>query len=167
MITIEELTPDYFALCAEWLSRPEINRWLTAEWRGRTVESTTLAMLLRNKKNRVWLSMCDGQPCGIVAIADLDAGDHTGRVGSILGESGQSGKGITSQALRQMCASAMQEMGLNSLYAWAMEDNAPSRRVLEKAGFQPSGRIRQAAVSAGRQVDRLYYDLTAQDLSPG
>ncbi len=164
MITIEDLTPEHFALCAEWLSRPEINRWLTAEWRGRTVESTTLAMLLRNKRNRVWLSLYQGQPCGIVAITDLDAGDRTGMVWYILGESGHSGKGITSQALQQMCVRALQEMGLSSLYAWAMEDNAPSRRVLEKAGFQPSGRIRQAAVSAGQQVDRLYYDITAMNL---
>lgn len=166
MITIQKLEPEYFTLCAEWLSRPDINRWLTAEWRGRTIERTTLAVLLRNKRNRVWLSVYDERPCGIVAIADLEAGDGTGMAWYILGESRHQGKGITSKALRQMCARAMMEFNLKSLYAWAMEDNVASCRVLEKAGFRPAGRIRLAAISGGRNVDRLYFDIIAEDVEP-
>ena len=164
MITIQVLTPDSFALCAEWLSKPELNRWLTAEWRGRTVEPTTLAMLLRNKKNRVWLSMYKGEPCGVVGIADLDLLDHTGMAWYFLGDTSLSGKGITSEALKRMTAEAFKDLRLRSLYAWVMEDNIPSRRVLEKAGFQQSGRIRNAAVSAGKQVDRVYFDIVPDEV---
>lgn len=163
MITIQALTPDSFPLCAEWLSQPETNRWLTAEWRDRAVEPKTLAIFLRNKKNRVWLSMYKRVPCGIVAIADLDLVDFTGMAWYFLGEKSLSGKGITSDALKQMTAKAFTELGLKSLYAWTMEDNLPSRRVLEKAGFQYSGKLRQAAFSAGSQVNRIYFDITINE----
>jgi RimJ/RimL family protein N-acetyltransferase len=55
-------------------------------------------------------------------------------------------------------------MGLASIYAWIMEDNAASQRVLQKAGFREAGRIRCAACSGGRQVDRIYFDLVAAEI---
>jgi hypothetical protein len=45
-----------------------------------------------------------------------------------------------------------------------MEDNAASHRVLQKAGFREAGRIRRAASSGGRQVDRIYFDLIASEV---
>ena len=66
-----------------------------------------------------------------------------------------------------MCTEAFKDLGLRSLYAWAMEDNAPSRRVLEKAGFKISGRLRNAAVSAGKQVDRVYFDILPDEVREG
>ena len=52
-------------------------------------------------------------------------------------------------------------MQLQSIYAWIMEDNVASQRVLEKAGFSPAGRIRRATCSGDRQVDRVYFDIVA------
>jgi hypothetical protein len=41
MVAIQDLTPEHFKLVARWLSKPEINRWLAAEWRSRVVSSTS------------------------------------------------------------------------------------------------------------------------------
>jgi hypothetical protein len=79
MITIEELTPANFELVAGWLSRPETNRWLTAEWRGRAAASVVVAMAVRNRKNRLFLVHCSGQACGLTALADIDTADRTAR----------------------------------------------------------------------------------------
>lgn len=159
MISIRDLVPDDFARVAGWLSRPEVNRWLTSEWRGREVQPATIAMAVRNKRNRLFLVSDDATPCGMAALADIDVADRTAMVWYVLGEPGLGGRGITSEAVRLVARKAFAELGLASVYAWIMEDNVASRRVLEKAGFREAGRIRDATCSAGRQVDRIYFDL--------
>jgi RimJ/RimL family protein N-acetyltransferase len=63
---------------------------------------------------------------------------------------------------------AFTEMGLASVYAWIMEGNAASRKVLQKVGFREAGRIRCASSFGGRQVDRIYFDLvSSEEAQPG
>jgi RimJ/RimL family protein N-acetyltransferase len=159
MTTIEELTPHHFKQVAGWLSQKEINRWLTSEWRNREGNPSILAIAARNRKNRLFLVRSDGEPCGLVGLADIDLADHTAMVWYLLGEARYARRGVTSDAVRQMADVAFREMGLASVYAWIMEDNLASRRVLEKSGFRECGRIRNAASSSGKQVDRVYFDL--------
>ena len=161
--TIEELTQPYFDLVAGWLSDPEINRWLTAEWRGRIVSPGLIAIMVRSKKNRVFLVRSNGQPLALTALADIDTADATAMVWFFLGDSAFSGQGIVSQAVRQMVRKCFQEIKLESLYAWTMEDNLASAKVLQKVGFHEAGRIRRATCSNGRQVDRIYFDMPASE----
>jgi RimJ/RimL family protein N-acetyltransferase len=164
MVTIQDLTPEHFALVARWLSKPEINRWLAAEWRNRVVNSTLISIAARNRKSRLFLVRYDAQPCGLVALANTNAADKTAMVWYVLGEEEFSGRGITSEAVTQLTRFCFREMGLASVYAWIMEDNAASRSVLQKAGLREAGRIRCAASSGGRQVDRIYFDLIASEV---
>jgi RimJ/RimL family protein N-acetyltransferase len=161
--TIEELTQPHFDLVAGWLSNREINRWLTAEWRDKTTTSVLLAMMIRNKKNRVFLVYWNGRPVGLTALADIDVVDATAMVWYFLGDPTLAGKGIVSSAVMQMAKKCFQELNLKSLYAWAMENNLASTKVLEKAGFRKAGKLRQAACSNGEQVDRIYFDLLASE----
>lgn len=165
MTSIEELIPEHFELAAGWLSNPDINRWLTAEWRGRIVTPTLMAMVLRNKRNRIFLVRYNGQPCGLTGLSDIDTADATAMVWYVLGDHTFSGRGITTDAVKQMARLSFNEMGLASLYAWIMEDNGPSERILQQAGFRKAGRIRDAASSGGSQVDRIYFDLIAGEIS--
>jgi RimJ/RimL family protein N-acetyltransferase len=161
MISLEALSPGRFELVARWLSNPEINRWLTSEWRGRATTATAIAIVLRNPRNRLFVILYGDQPCGLVALADIDTSDKTAMVWYFLGEPTLARKGITSEAVRQLARFAFREMGLNALYAWVMEDNNRSERVLLKAGFAPAGRIRSATRSGERQVNRVYFDLVS------
>ena len=164
MITIEELTPANFELVAGWLSRPETNRWLTGEWRGRVAASVVVAMAVHNRKNRLFLVRCSGQACGLTALADIDTADRTAMLWYVLGEHTLSGRGIMLAAVKQLARLCFEQLGLASLYGWVMADNMPSRRMVQKAGFREAGRIRCAACSAGRQVDRIYFDLLPCEL---
>jgi len=157
--TLVELTPEFFDAASLWLSQPGINRWLTSEWRDRPVTSVVVAMAVRNKRNRLFIIKHGDEACGLAALADIDTGDKTAMAWYLLGQRGLGGRGITTRALQQLKHIAFEELGLCSLYAWVMEDNVPSRRVLEKAGFREAGRIRHATASAGRQVDRIYFDI--------
>ena len=161
--TIEQLQADDLSLVATWLSRNEINRWLTAEWRNRVASTTLLAIAMRNPKNQLFLIRCNGQACGLVALADIDVADATGMIWYVLGEPGFARNGIASEAVRQLVRKSFQELKLQSLYAWIMEDNVASAKLLHKVGFREVGRIRQAASSSGQQVDRVYFDLIARE----
>jgi [ribosomal protein S5]-alanine N-acetyltransferase len=162
-VSIEPLLVDHFRLVAEWLSKPDVNKWLTSEWRNRTVEPQVIAVVVRNRRNRLFLVRCNAEPCGMVALSDIDVIDGTAMVWYLLGEPSFAGRGVTSEAVRLIARESFQTVGLRSLYAWAMADNVASLRVLQKAGFRHAGLIRESAVSNGAPVSRIYFDRTVSD----
>ncbi len=165
MTTIEPLTPDHFATVAQWLSAPEVNQWLTSEWRGRTIDPTVIAVAVRNKRNRLFLVRSDGAACGLVALADVDPIDKVAMIWYALGDPATGGRGVITQAVQLLVKVAFDELGIEALHAWIIEDNDRSKRVLEKNAFRQAGRLRQASVHNERRLDRIYFDLIRQ--APG
>jgi RimJ/RimL family protein N-acetyltransferase len=163
LTSIEPLTAEHFTTVARWLSAPEINAWLTGEWRGRAVDPTLIGVAVRNRRNRFFLVRNDGQPCGLVALADWDAVDRIAMVWYALGEAPLGGRGLITDALGQLARLAFTDLSIEALHAWIMEDNQRSRRVLEKTGFREAGRLRNATHHEGRQLSRVYFDLTRED----
>ncbi|MFD7698455.1 GNAT family N-acetyltransferase [Streptomyces caelestis] len=98
---------------------------------------------------------------GIVVRTVLGDGDVVGHA-SVYGEAGERevtywvdrahwGKGIATAALRALLA----EVGERPLYARVAADNAGSRRVLERCGFEVSGRATAYAPARDAEVDEL------------
>jgi RimJ/RimL family protein N-acetyltransferase len=133
---IEPLGPEYFATIAGWLSKSDINEWLTSEWRGRVIDATLIGVAARNKRNRLFLVRYEGEPCGLVALADLDPVDKIAMIWYVLGDPASGGRGVITEAVRQLVRTAFESLGIESIYAWIMEGNVRSRRVLEKNGFR-------------------------------
>ncbi|MDR0889349.1 MAG: GNAT family N-acetyltransferase [Oscillospiraceae bacterium] len=73
------------------------------------------------------------------------------------------GRGIGTQAIREICAYAFQSTDLLRIYAEPFRSNAASRRVLEKAGFTFEGILRQNAVKNGEILDMALYALLRAD----
>lgn len=164
MVSLRELTPEHFEFVARWLSDPEINRWLSSEWRRKDVAPSMIAIAVRNRRNRLFLVMSDDNPCGIVALSDLEPEDGTANVWYFLGDRTLSGKGITSAAVRELVRLAFGQLGLASLSAWAMEGNVASQRLLRQVGFRELGRMRHSARYGEQRVDRIYFDLLPGEL---
>ena len=101
-----------------------------------------------------------------LGLADLEPDDRCAMVWYVLGDQASGRKGIISAAVGLLCRHAFESLGLSCVYAWIMRPNAASRRVLEKNGFRESGTLRRAAILRGEPVDRVYFDLTPQDLAP-
>jgi len=159
------LTPESFVAVAEWLSRLDTNTWLTSEWRGRIIDPAIVALAVRNKRNRLFLVKSDGKPCGVVALADIDLVDRVAMIWYFLGDTASGGRGVTSAAVKALVRLAFEELEIETLYAWIIDGNEPSRRVLEKNGFREVGRMRQAATRSGGRFDRVYFDLTRNNLT--
>ncbi|KTG28038.1 GNAT family N-acetyltransferase [Haloferax profundi] len=77
------------------------------------------------------------------------------------------GKGYATDALRTICGYAFRERRLNKVYANAYETNPASCRVLEKAGFQQEGVLREQGFVDGEHVDTLRYGLLSEEWKRG
>ena len=67
------------------------------------------------------------------------------------------GRGIVTDALRAVTSRAFDEFSLTRIYALPFADNAPSIRVLEKAGYVLEGRMPRSAIKHGVVKDQLMY----------
>lgn len=72
------------------------------------------------------------------------------------------GKGVMTQAVRLLCEKIFAETDIIRIYAEPFAYNTGSRRVLEKAGFQLEGILKNNAVKNGRALDMAMYALTKE-----
>lgn len=73
------------------------------------------------------------------------------------------GKGFMTAAVRQICKYVFDKSDIIRIYAEPFAFNAASCRVLEKAGFQYEGTLRNNAVKNGNVVDMKLYSLLKSD----
>jgi ribosomal-protein-alanine N-acetyltransferase len=102
-----------------------------------------------DERHRELLAEQDTGVCAFYVLVDED-GAVVGRfnfygIGSGMADVGYrlaeevTGRGLATSVLRQLCRLAAEQCGLTTLNAKVRDDNAASRRVLEKAGFVRTG----------------------------
>ena len=69
------------------------------------------------------------------------------------------GKGIMTDAVKQICEYVFKNSDILRIYAEPFAYNTGSCRVLEKAGFQYEGTLRNNAVKNGKVIDMKMYSL--------
>ena len=74
------------------------------------------------------------------------------------------GKGIMTSAVKQLCEKLFAETDLIRIFAEPFSYNAGSRRVLEKAGFQLEGIMKNNAFKNGKVLDMALYAYTRDTL---
>jgi RimJ/RimL family protein N-acetyltransferase len=101
----------------------------------------------------------DGAPVGgIGLVVQPDIFRRSAEVGFWVGRE-HWGRGLATEALSAFVEYAFTTFDLVRLYAGVIEWNAPSGRVLEKAGFSLEGRLRKAVLKDGQIADELLYAL--------
>lgn len=93
---------------------------------------------------------------GIGLFLQEDVERYSAEIGYWLGEV-YWGRGIATAAVRRFTQYAFETFDLCRIYASVFARNAASGRVLEKAGYELEGRLRQSGVKEGRVVDGLLY----------
>jgi ribosomal-protein-alanine N-acetyltransferase len=73
------------------------------------------------------------------------------------------GKGLMTEAVRAVVGCGHDTFGLNRIEGWTLPGNAASDRVLEKAGFQYEGTLRQRAYFKGGYHDFRMFGRIASD----
>lgn len=77
------------------------------------------------------------------------------------------GKGHMSEAVRGALRFAFQDLALHRVEAACLPNNEPSRRLLERVGFQHEGLARSYLRINGAWADHLLYAALASDRLPG
>ena len=73
-------------------------------------------------------------------------------------------KGIMTEAIKQICQYVFQKSDILRIYAEPFAYNEASCRVLEKAGFQYEGTLRNNAVKNGKVIDMKMYSILNTEL---
>ena len=94
---------------------------------------------------------------GAITLSNVRRGvAETGTLGYWIGQK-VAGQGLGTAAVRAMVAWAFEDLNLHRVEAACVPDNAASRRVLEKAGFQLEGRARAYLKINGAWADHLLF----------
>ncbi len=103
-----------------------------------------------------------GQAVGSLVVAKIDSDNGTGEVGyKVLPE--HQGHGYAADAVRAVLAYLFLEKGLECISAYHLGGNIASQRVLEKAGFQYEGVLRQAVYRNGSRIDLISWSVNRSD----
>ncbi len=73
------------------------------------------------------------------------------------------GRGIMSEALREILAHGFEKMELNRVEAIVYPENTPSVRLLERLGFQKEGLLRDYLYSLGEFYDHSIFSLLKRE----
>lgn len=107
-----------------------------------------------------------GEAVGAIGLnVGADVERYSAEVGYWLGEAFW-GRGIMTEALALVTDRAFARLNLLRLFALPFADNAPSVRVLEKAGYVREGLLRSSAVKFGRPRDQLIYARVNEGWAP-
>lgn len=100
--------------------------------------------------------------CGLVEVRDIDR-EHSQAELSFWLAPKLWGRGCMSEAVQAALRYGFDELGLNRLYAYHMERNPASGRVLEKNGFRREGLLRQRVRKWDRYEDVVLWAIVRSD----
>ncbi len=112
---------------------------------------------------RAFTDDSDEVPIGIVGLSNVDRSFKTATPWCVVGDKRYAGQGYGSRAISKILALGFRELGLHSILAWAVADNAASLRLIEHNNFRLIGRQRECHYIDGRPRDRLLFDMLASE----
>jgi ribosomal-protein-alanine N-acetyltransferase len=121
---------------------------------------------LRKYESYRWFISIDRQVVGTVSLKNISHSMSYGEIGYGISESHQ-GKGITTAAVRLLIDKIFTESTLRKLVAYVHEENQPSRRVVEKLGFQEEGLLREHYIINDNPVNEVLYGLLKREWVSG
>ena len=119
-----------------------------------------LGMVAENEKEGAWRAIVvDGQIVGSISVERMAEDQrNVGSIGYMILTLFWS-QGIGTEAVRQICGIAFQELALERIIGEVFPENLASARVLEKNGFRLEGTKVGAVVKGGTAVDVRVYRL--------
>ncbi len=152
---------------AGWLNDPEVTRHmlrgvfpLTAEGNAAFFQSvatseTDLVLAIENPER---------EHVGNVGLHRIDWIHRTAEFGILIGDRGQWGRGIGTEATRLICAHGFRRLNLARIWLGVLAEHEAAVRAYQRVGFEIEGRLREDVERDGRRVDKLIMGLLARDL---
>ncbi|MBD3162985.1 MAG: GNAT family N-acetyltransferase [Candidatus Eisenbacteria bacterium] len=153
---------------ARWINNPEIRRYLLVRFPMSVREEKKWIESLSDGGTRRDVALAierknDQKHIGSVGLHEIDWIHRRAMTGSFICPPSLRGKGYGTEAKKLLLDYAFGELGLRSLYAFALEGSEASMRALEKQGYRRGGVFRKAHLVKGEWVDGIYYDILLED----
>jgi RimJ/RimL family protein N-acetyltransferase len=150
-------------LVAAWMAEKENYQWLDFGNGNQILTAASLKVMTQRDIHflRIFTPDSNEEPIGLVALSNVNRRFKTATLWYILGNKSYGGRGYTSRAVSNVLTLAFNELELQAVNAWAVEQNLPSIRILERNNFQLIGRQRKCHYIDDRPCDRLLFDLLA------
>lgn len=154
-----------------FVSDPELPRMMS--WAAHTERSQTAAFIAWAKDSFArgthvpWAIEVDGRAMGCISLDDIQYALRAWRVDRA--ELGYWiapplwGQGMMTEAAQAVMRCGFEDLGLHKITVRCIAENAGSRRVIEKLGFRPIGRLEDEVWRDGRWWSVLCYELTAAE----
>lgn len=103
-----------------------------------------------------WFALVDETPVGQVSVQDTNLMMQTLEIGYQVAPDYR-GRGIGTRMVRKLIDEIFVHSNIRKVGALINEKNAPSRRIVEKLGFQQEGFLREHYLIGGKPVNEIYY----------
>ncbi|WP_412539638.1 GNAT family protein [Longispora sp. K20-0274] len=148
---------------------PEATRHLSFEPRSISEVENLIARVtaLAQEEPRTEYSLAAvGEDDSVVGFARLAVeSPHSATIGFALRTSVW-GRGLGTEIVNLLCTLGFEHLGLHRIWAARSPENAPSDRVLRKAGFTEEGRIRAHVHVHGAWRDSITYSILRPEWKP-
>lgn len=152
-VELRPVEQDDRAFLVEHWNRPDV-RLATNREEPLTAEDVT--RIVDDDDTVNFLVCSDGDPVGTIWLFDIDRVNGRGELGYWIAE-GHRGEGYATAAVELTMEYAVGEQRLRRLLARVFEGNEASMRVLEKAGFEREGRLRDHYYVDGEYLDATLF----------
>lgn len=105
----------------------------------------------------------DGKLVGNISVREINHRMLTAEIGYGIAPEGR-GNGYATEAVRLVTQTAFIESPLRRLLAYVHEDNAASRRVLEKCRYTAEGLLREHYLINGVPVNEIIYGILPREV---
>ncbi|MBD0400682.1 GNAT family N-acetyltransferase [Flammeovirga sp. EKP202] len=139
--------------------RDYIGKWLPFVQYTHKIEDTrkfVASMIEEAEKNttKVYSILLGCELIGLISFKDISKVNKSTEIGYWISQDHQ-GRGIMTDAVRQMCKMAFEEWKMNRIVIKCAEENYPSKRIPQKIGFKYEGLERESIVMIDGQFANL------------
>jgi RimJ/RimL family protein N-acetyltransferase len=156
-------SPALIETVAGWLGKKENYQWLDFGQGVQQLSALSLKMMTQRDIHvlRVFTADDDATPIGVTGLSSVDRQFRTATAWTVLGS--KRFGGTATRATSGILTVGFGELGLRAINAWTVETNIAAQRVLERVGFRYIGRLRKCHYLNGQPLDRLLYDIMADE----
>jgi RimJ/RimL family protein N-acetyltransferase len=173
-VSLREVGPDDATAALAWAGDPRFFRYMAVEAVGSVAEEAEFLRDVQEQaraRPRVQYHLgvverSGDELIGMVRLGVVAPKFRGADVGYGL-RADRWGQGLTPEAVGLVLGFGFEQLGLHRIAAVCDPDNVGSRRVMEKVGMLPEGRLRQDMRSQGRWRDSLAYAILEDEWREG
>lgn len=148
----------------EWFADMEATRYLgVRSAMALFQEEEFFKQVGESKTDVLWTIEAEGRAIGVTGIHGIDWQNSHAMTGTNIGDKTAWRKGYGSETMALRTEYAFRWLNLHKLTSSALDDNAPSKRALVKAGYREIGKHREHIYRDGRWHDLWLCEVLRSD----